>query len=218
MNDDIKIIDVTNNPDFKKFLYTCLFHVRKESPPYDYSAKFKERHDYLEFAIPRGYHMKMLFWKGDHVGMIEYAPVEASGLPIIGKDIVVMNCIWVQRKAKGHNFGNKLLEEMKLNEKQATGFATIGLENYWMIWMQKTQMERLGFTSIKSIKLRHKTYRTERCFKLHLMWMPIKTTAVPPEWNNSKIFKGVTCCASHPLYWGRYGIKKLNLLEIYEKC
>ena len=218
INNDVRIIDVTNNPEFKKFLYTCLFHIKKESPNYRYSKNFKERHDYLEFSIPRGYHMKILFWKGDHVGMIEYAPIEASGLPIIGRNIVVMNCIWVHRKAKEHNFGRRLIEEMILNEKQATGFATIGLENYWMIWMQKIQMENLGFKSIKSIKLKHKIYHTEKCFKLHLMWMPMQKNAVAPEWNKSKILRGVTCCSHHPLYRGRYGVKKLNLLEIYEKC
>jgi len=218
MNSNIKIIDVTNNPEFKKFLYVCLFHFKKERSYDSYSENFKERHDYLDFAIPRGYHMKILFWRGDHVGMIEYAPIEASGLPVIGKNIVVMNCIWVHRKAKGHNFGKKLLEEMILNENQATAFATIGLENYWMIWMQKIQMESLGFKSIKSIKLRHKTYHKEKCFELHLMWMPIKDNAVAPEWDKSKILRGVSCCSHHPLYRGRYGIKKLKLLEIYKIC
>lgn len=84
--------------------------------------------------------------------------------------------------------------------------------------MQKIQMESLGFKSIKSIKLKHKIYYTEKCFKLHLMWMALQKNALAPEWNKSKILRGVTCCSHHPLYRGRYGIKKLNLQEIYEKC
>jgi len=121
------IIDVIRNPEFKRFLYMCLFHTKEKSISNNYSKNFKERHDYLEFAIPRGYHMKILFWKGDHVGMIEYAPVEASGLSIIGRNVVVMNCIWVHRKAKGHNFGKRLIEEIIQSEKKAIGIATIGL-------------------------------------------------------------------------------------------
>ena len=162
--------------------------------------------------------MKVLFWKGDHVGMIEYAPAEASGLPIIGRNIVVMNCIWVQTKANGYNFGKRLIKEMILKENQATGFATIGLENYYNRWMQKIHMEILGFQSIKSIKLTHNKHLSRKCFTLHLMWMPVKENTVPPEWNKSKILKGVTCCRHHPLYRGRYGVNKLNLPEIFEKC
>jgi hypothetical protein len=42
-----------------------------------------------------------------------------------------MNCIWVLRKAKGHNLGKRLLQDMIKNEKDAAGFATIALEDHW---------------------------------------------------------------------------------------
>ncbi len=69
--------------------------------------------------------MKVLFFKGEHIWMIEYGPLEASGLPINGENIVVMNCIWVHSRAKGNNFGKLLVKDMMKSEQQATGFATI---------------------------------------------------------------------------------------------
>jgi len=84
------------------------------------------------------------------VGQIEYAPAEASGYPIFGWNIVVMNCIWVLRRARGHDFGKLLLNSMIEKEKDASGFATLALENHWSPWLKKEYMEKLSFTSIDS--------------------------------------------------------------------
>ncbi|MFB0566966.1 MAG: hypothetical protein ACETVM_00055, partial [Candidatus Bathyarchaeia archaeon] len=80
-----------------------------------------------------------------------------SGYPIIGDNIIVMNCIWVLRKAKGHNFGKQLLTDMIQNEKNTCGFATLALENHWSPWLKKEQMEKLGFELIDSIEVMHRT-------------------------------------------------------------
>ena len=164
------VVDITSESEYESYLCRCL-----GGPP---SKHYRKRMEYLEQAIPKGFHKKLLVFNGEVVGTIEYAPSNVSYYPIIGDNLVVMNCIWVHRKAKGHNFGKRLIEEMLQSEKQATGFATIGLENYWMIWMQKIQMESLGFKSIKIIKLKHKTYHTDKYFKLHLMWLPKKKSCI----------------------------------------
>lgn len=217
-NSEIDIIDVTDKYEFERFLYRCIFHSRFDTPTNAPYSRHEDRHKYLESAIPKGFHMKIMFYKGDHIGMIEYAPAEASGLPIVGDNVVVMNCIWVHKKAEGHNFGKKLLREMIESEKQAVGFATLALENYWMRWMQKNDIERLGFTSIVSTKVRHKTYHNDRLFKMHLMWLPTTESAKVPTWDESKLLEGVSFCSHHPIYREKYGVKKLQLREIYQKC
>lgn len=126
----------------------------------------------MDFAIPLGFHKKILIYNGDVVGQIEYAPAETSGYPILGRDIIVMNRIWVLRRAKGRSFGKLLVENMVESEVDARGFATIGLENHWSPWMKKWQMEMLGFKSIKFIEVRHKFKHPDKCFKIHLMWLP----------------------------------------------
>ncbi|MFQ6074758.1 MAG: hypothetical protein ACE5Z5_01305 [Candidatus Bathyarchaeia archaeon] len=120
--------------------------------------KYRKRREYLEVAIPKGFHKKLLFLDGDVVGQIEYAPAEASGYPIMGVDIVVMNCIWVLRRAKGHRLGGRLLAAMMEGEKDAGGFATIALEDHWSPWMKKEHMEKLGFRALDSVEVTHKTH------------------------------------------------------------
>lgn len=114
-----KIIDITEVSEYEKYVYRCLVG------PF---RRYKKRQEYLEKAIPKGVHKKLLILDGEIVGQIEYAPTEVSYCPIIGDNIIVMNCIWVLRKAKGHNFGKLLLQDMIKSERDAAGFATITLE------------------------------------------------------------------------------------------
>ena len=97
LNSAAEIIDVTENPEYERFLYKCLFHNRKDTYGSRFRSKrnvfYKKRREYLEAAIPKGFRKKILIFKGDPVGTIEYAPAEGSGLPIIGDNVVVMNCI-----------------------------------------------------------------------------------------------------------------------------
>ncbi len=214
----VKIVDVSHKPEYRRLLVGCIFHLRKQIPLKRLYKRNSERVAYLKSAIPKGYHMKVLFYKGDPTGMIEYGPPEAAGLPIEGRNIIVMNCIWVHRRTPGKNFGALLMSDMMESEKHAAGFATIGLENYWMIWLQKQHMEKLGFRSIRSVRLKHKIYKKGHCFAVHLMWLPNMKGAKFPDWNESQLFYGVDFCNSHPLYWGKYGCAKSGMRRIHERC
>jgi len=162
--------------------------------------RYENRQKYLEKAIPKGFCKKLLVFNGEVVGQIEYTPAEVSGYPIRGKNIVVMNCVWVLRKAKGHNFGRVLLEDMIKSERGASGFATIALENHWSPWFRKWQVEKLGFKPLDEIRVTHRTKRKGQIFTIYLMWMPVQERAELPEWNKQKILEGETFCLAHPLY------------------
>ena len=144
--------------------------------------------------------MKLLIFDGDVVGQVEYAPVEVSGYPVSGNKIVVMMCIWVLRRAKGHDFGKQLIEDMIRSKRDTAGFATIALENHWSPWFIRWQMERLGFKPVDSIKVVHRIKHVEQAFTIYLMWMPIAEDAKPPKWDKKKLLEGVTFCMAHPLY------------------
>jgi hypothetical protein len=142
----------------------------------------------------------------------------------MGDNIIVMNCIWVLKKAEGHNFGKLLMEDMIKSEKEAAGFATIALENHWSPWFKKGEMEKLGFKSLDSTKVAHKTkykgqvfsihlmwmpttekakpltWNKKKVFSIHLMWMPTTEKAKPLTWNKKKLLEGITTCILHPLY------------------
>lgn len=135
---------------------------------------------------------KILFFKGVAVGQIEYAPVEVSGYPIIGEGIVVMHCIWVLRKAKGHRFGKRLMVIMRGEHDDAEGFATIALESHWSPWLRKEQMEYLGFKSIASIKVTHKKKHRGEGFKIYLMWLPNRKKQNNLHGTRSKCWRAFT--------------------------
>jgi hypothetical protein len=187
-----KIIDITRNKNYENYLYRCLAPM-----PF---RKYKSRNEYLEKAIDKGFHKKLLIFNNEVVGQIEYAPPEASGYPIIGDNIIVLNCIWVLRKAKGHAFGKILLEDMIKSEIGTVGFVTIGLENHWSPWFMKWQMEKLGFRPVDSIKVSHRLKRKEQGFGIYLMWMLMKEKVKFPAWDKQKILEGITFCFAHPLY------------------
>jgi hypothetical protein len=186
------IVDVTESKGHERFLYKCLAPM-----PF---RKYQRRRNYLESAIPHGFHKKVLFWKDKAAGVIEYAPAEAAGYPIRGKNIVVMNCIWVLRRAKGHRFGTLLMQKMIEGEKDAAGFATIGLEDHWSPWFKVDQLQKLGFRSVDSFRVAHKTKHKSEPFKVHLMWLPMKEGASVPTWDKQKLLEGVYWCMAHPLY------------------
>jgi hypothetical protein len=188
---ETEIVDITKNGEYEIYLHRCL------AGPY---RRYKKRTEYLRKAIPRGFHKKLLIFNGEVTGQIEYSPAEVSYYPIMGDNIIVMNCIWVLKKAKGHNFGKLLLEDLMKSEKDASGFATIALENHWSPWFKKEEIEKLGFKSLDAIKVAHKTKYKGRVFKIHLMWMPTTENSKPPTWNQRKLLEGVTTCILHPLY------------------
>jgi len=204
-NSKIEVIDITQNSEYERYLYKCLAPVP--------SRKYGKRQEYLEAAIPRGFRKKLLIFDGEIVGQIEYAPAEMSGYPIRGSNVIVMNCIWVLRKAKGHGFGKQLLTDMIDSENKACGFATIALENHWSGWFRREHMEKFGFKSVDLFKVVHKTKHKGQCFKIHLMWLPTTKKADPPTWDKSKLLEGVNFCLAHPLYHP----EKPTLKEILER-
>ncbi len=185
------IIDITDTDEYQKYLHRCL------TGPF---RRYKKRIEYLKKAIPQGFHKRLLIFKGNIVGQIEYSPAKASYYPIVGDKVIVMNCIWVLKKARGHNFGKQLLEDMIKSEENAAGFATIALEGHWSPWFKKLKMEKLGFKPLDSIEVVHKTKYKGQFFRIYLMWMPITRSAKPPSWNKQKLLEGITSCILHPLY------------------
>jgi hypothetical protein len=202
----VKIVDITQSAPYEKYLYKCI-----TPAPF---GKYRKRREYLDAAIPKGFHKKLLILNHEVVGQIEYAPAEVSGYPIKGENIIVMNCIWVLRRAKGHNFGKELLCDMIESEKDATGFATIALENHWTPWLKRNQMEKLGFKSLDSVEVVHKAKHTGHCFKIYLMWLPRTRNAKKPAWDKTEFLKGTDFCAAHPLYHS----ERSKLKEILDRC
>ena len=190
-----RIVDIVGLHGYETYLAKCLV-----GPP---SKGYVKRIQYLKKAVPKGFHKKLLILNKEVVGQIEYSPPEASYYPITGESLVVMNCIWVLRKAKGHGFGKQLLKNMIDSEKDASGFATIALENHWSPWFRKDQIEKLGFKVVDSIRVTHRIKHKTEVFNICLMWMPNLKNAKIPIWNKLQLLEGITSCIAHPLYHPR---------------
>ncbi|KPK64503.1 hypothetical protein AMJ83_01990 [candidate division WOR_3 bacterium SM23_42] len=91
--------------------------MKKEAPLKRLVMRLRGCVAYLNYAVPKGYHMKILFRCKDPISMIEYGPPEASGLPVKGKGIIVRSCIWAHRKAHGNSCGKLLIADMVDGEK-----------------------------------------------------------------------------------------------------
>ena len=154
----------------------------------------------MEKAIQKGFHKKLLIFNGNVVDQIEYAPAEVSYYPIMGDNAIVMNCIWVLRKAKGHNLGKRLLQDMIKNEKDAAGFATISLEDHWSPWFMKWQMEKLGFRPLDPIKVAHKTKHKGQVLAYTLCGCQQLKMQNLRDGASKKNLEGITFCTAHPHY------------------
>jgi hypothetical protein len=187
----VKIIDVTRAHKYEKYLYKCLAPM-----PF---RKYSNRQKYLQKSIPKGFHKKLLILNEKVAGQIEYAPAEACGYLIIGENTIVMNCIWVLKIAKDHNFGRLLVEDMVKSERTAACFATISVDNHPSPWFRKWQMEKLGFKPIDSIRVADKRKPKGLVFTIYLMWMH-GTEEAKPSWDKKRLLSGETFCLAHPLY------------------
>jgi len=205
-----RIVDITRMHDYEKYLDRCL------TGPL--SKGYRKRKIYLKNSISEGFHKKLLIYDKDVVGQIEYSPSDVSYYPITGENLIVMNCIWVLRRAKGHGFGRQLLKNMIESEKDASGFATIALEDHWSPWFRKEQMEKLGFRAVDAVRVAHKTKHRTDVFSIHLMWMPITKNAKTPSWNKLQLLEGITACIAHPLYHPESCKCKRILEEQYISC
>ncbi len=205
-----RIVDITATKKYEKYMYKCLASVP--------ARKYRRRSEYLQNAIPKGFHKKIVIYKSKAVGTIEYAPADASGLPISGKNVFVMNCIWVLRKVKGNNLGKMLLKDAirSMKNNNAHGVATIALENHPSPWLKLPQMTKLGFKAIHSLELKYRIKRKGHLFKIYLMWLPLKKGVEKPVWEAEKLLEGVTFCLAHPLYHAQH-ITLKNIFETKER-
>ncbi len=190
---EIRVVDATHNKEYERHLYGCLASFTR-------TRRSRKRAEYLAEAMGRGLRKHVLFMDGDPVGMIEYVPAEASPYPIDGDGVVVMSCIWVLKRAAGRGLGKTLLKVMLEEARDAVGFASIALDGHPSPWFSLSQLERLGFTSIDSRRMRHRVKKPEQCFEVHLIWMPLNCEAPEPEMRWRDMLKGVDYCIGHPLY------------------
>jgi len=120
----------------------CAF--RSKAMAKGYSAKKA----WLESAFDKGYVFHKLDVKGKV--FIEYVPIEASWLPLSGKDFLVINCFWVSGRFKGQGHGKALLELCKEAAEGKGGLVAITGEKKRPFMSDPRFLENQGFELIDS--------------------------------------------------------------------
>jgi GNAT superfamily N-acetyltransferase len=65
-------------------------------------------------------------------GFIEYIPGEHTWRGIDAKEYMVIHCIWVVGRNKGHGYGTKLLEQCESDAKGMNGVAVVTSDKHWL--------------------------------------------------------------------------------------
>ena len=170
----MKIIDLSN--EHEKLYFVCLE---------DWSEEMKEAGDHKETWYnkmnDKGLRVKLALDDNGQVGgMIQYTPVEHSFVE--GKDLYLVNCIWVHGYKEGRgNFqkrgmGKALLQAAEDDARAlgAKGIAAWGIP--LPFWMKASWFKKQGFTKVDQ----------QGFLGQVLLWKPFTNDALPPKWIRQK--------------------------------
>jgi len=86
-------------------------------------AGYLLKKQWLKSEFQNGYTFQKIDVRGKV--FIEYVPIEASWLPVKGKNFMVINCFWVAGQHKGQGNGKKLLQQCLNDAKNMDGVIAI---------------------------------------------------------------------------------------------
>lgn len=163
------------------------------------------RLSYLRKARDRGLQKLLLFYGEQLAGQVEFATVQGSGLPILGEEVAVINCIWVLDAFTGLSGARHLLAACS-DRTRAQSLVTVAYNDH-LPWMPASFFRSQGFSTLEQVE-------TGRFFEntsivAHLMWRPLVDDAPRPSWDPARLLAGLDFCPAYPwlngkrLYWGR---------------
>ena len=123
----------------------------------------------------------LIFKKMDVRGkcFIEYLPLEEAWVPIVGDDLMHINCLWVSGKYQGQGLAKKLLEACikDCRKQKKHGITVISAKRKMPFVMDYKFLIKHGFISIMSLD------------KYELMYLSLDSQAVQPSFT----IKEMTC-------------------------
>lgn len=138
--------------DDKYFVGTCTHvngiseHMLKE----EIDTFSKRRINWLRNMYKKGSVVKIASIDGDQVGFLHIMPIEICPWGPIGRDLMVIPCLTVMRKAKGRGIGRALINsaEEETRHQRRQGIIIIGYyHNRW--FMPAPFFEKCGFSMIE---------------------------------------------------------------------
>ena len=141
----------------------------------------RRRVAWLRSMHDKGVRAKVALHNGQRVGFLYVMPIEVSPWGPLGRDLMVIPCLYVQEKGKDKGIGRALLEaaEEEARSQGKKGLVTIAYyHDFW--FMPATFFERVGFSRVRS-----RTVPAEgpNAFlgKEAILWKVSDPLAQPPE-------------------------------------
>lgn len=111
---------------------------------------YEKKKEWLKTEFRNGY----TFQKGDVRGkvFIEYVPIEASWLPLSGKNFMVINCFWVSGQFKGQGHGKDLLAQCLKDARGMYGVVAVSSDKKRPFMTDPKFLKHHGFEVIDEAK------------------------------------------------------------------
>jgi len=147
------------------FVSTCS-HVNESE---EIDASGRRRLAWLRAMAPEGLRVLTAVRSEEPMGFAYVMPVEASPWGPVGKDLMVMPCVWVPPKLQKQGAGTALVQAAIETARAAGSKALVTFAYEWDFWfMPVTFFRKARFTE------------TARQGQSVLMWHPFDAGAVPP--------------------------------------
>lgn len=129
----IKVHDMKNVEEY--FVSTCS-HVNEAE---ETDAAGKRSIAWLSMKYDEGLRAKVARLNDDMAGFIFCLPIETCPTPLIGKDLMVVPCLWVLKPLQGKGIGGALLKaaEKEAKAQGKKGLATVG--HYGGFWFMPAE-------------------------------------------------------------------------------
>ena len=194
-------------PEDEYFVSTCS-HVG-ESEEIDACAA--RRRELFRDLASKGGRFKAALVGGEHVGFAYGLPIDHSSGGPLGRDLMVIPCLYVRNEFSGAGAGRTLIEAIE-RDAQDAGFAGVTITAYRNIpgaewFMPAAFFERLGYRIVD-----------ERGLQV-LLWRPFREDAVPPHFLQPHyVFEPIAGKGVVDLFWNGFcqtsGIEAQRVREV----
>jgi len=187
---EYKIVDV-NKTNIDKYGAFCL-QSKKNTKGY------KDKLEWIKKRFKEGLHLKLLLInegakRGFRArGFIEYIPSEYAWRGITAKGYMIIHCIWVIGKNKGHGYGTKLLQECLNDSRGMNGVAVMTSQKTWL--PKKDLFVKNGFEKVDSMPPDFELYAKRLSEKAPLpRFNPVPKSRLEKYSSGITIFKSNQC-------------------------
>ena len=135
-----KFVDITTE-NFEDEQLCCI--IRKKPHP-----GVEAKRAWLAGRLKEGHVFRKV--AGEDCAFIEYAPLEAAWVPVVGENYLYVYCLWVTGGAKGKGYGKALLESCLADARQKgrSGVCMLGAEKQKAWLSDQSFAKKYGFETV----------------------------------------------------------------------